>query len=126
MACQSDFDDKVIALKKKVSELVEVSDREVIEETAQRLEGVNFAPPVVPPVSVFLRLDKKTLLEEIDTLIALPDEQACALAPDEPAKCRDLRLQFISALIYHYLKLVRLREGDAEEWDEVDELYIHD
>ncbi len=69
---------------------------------------------------------KDPLLEEIDRLLALPDDQACALAPNEPGKCRDLRLQFISTLVFHYQKLLRLRAGDAEEWDEIDELYIHD
>ncbi|WP_163340747.1 hypothetical protein [Desulfopila sp. IMCC35008] len=121
-----DFNSKVEALKTTVKELDEVVDRKTIEETAKRLEGVNFAPPVVLPISEFLRSDKKTLLAEIDKLLAMPDEKACALAPDSPGKCRELRLQFIATLIFHYKKLSRLRAGDAEEWDEIDELYIHD
>jgi hypothetical protein len=126
MPSEGDFDIKVAALKAAVKGLKEQSDRDTIERTAQQLEGVHFAPPVVLPVSAFLRLNKEAVLEEIDKLLALPDEEACALAPDEPGKCRDLRLQFISALVFYYQKLLRLRAGDAEEWDEVDELYVHD
>lgn len=121
-----DYNQKIEALKNTVNELDEVLDRNTIEDTAKRLEGVNFAPPVVLPVPEFLRLDKKDLVAEIDKLLAMPDEKACALAPDNPGKCRELKLQFISTLVFHYKKLSLLRAGDAEEWDEVDELYIHD
>ena len=36
------------------------------------------------------------------------------LAPDEPKKCQDLRLQFISVQIFYYEKLLLLRKGDIE------------
>jgi hypothetical protein len=29
-------------------------------------------------------------------------------------------------IFYHYRKLLKLRNGDPEEWDEIDELYVHD
>jgi hypothetical protein len=74
----------------------------------------------------FLRLTKQTLLEEIDKILALPDQEACALAPDEPLKCQDLRVQFISVLIFYYRKLILLRQEDLDTWDEIDELYVHD
>jgi hypothetical protein len=66
------------------------------------------------------------LLVEIDRILAMPDGEACALAPDNTNKCEDLRVQFITVLIYYYKKLLELRKGNPEEWDEVDELYVHD
>jgi len=56
----------------------------------------------------------------------MPDQKTCALAPDEPQKCQDLRLQFISVLIYYYKQLVLLRQGNPDAWNEVDEVYVHD
>ena len=90
------------------------------------MEKLNYAPPVIIPQATFLRLTKETLLGEIDKILAMPDQEACALAPDEPKKCQDLRIQFISVQIYYYKILSSLRQGDVDAWDEVDELYVHD
>jgi hypothetical protein len=74
----------------------------------------------------FLRLRCKGLLAEIDRIVAMPDAEACALAPDNTKKCEDLRVQYITVLVFYYKKLLELRKGNPEEWDEVDELYVHD
>jgi hypothetical protein len=29
-------------------------------------------------------------------------------------------------ILFYYKKLLLLRQGNSEEWDEVDELYVHD
>lgn len=126
MPDNTEFESKIAEYKRVVTELAEPAGAEVIEQTAQRLESVQYAPPVVLPVPKFLRLTSAGLLAEIDSLLDLPDEEACALAPDEPGRCQDLRLQFISTLIYYFEKLLKLRAGEPEEWDEIDELYIHD
>lgn len=120
------FDEQVAALKNEVNALSPDAAPSVIEETAVRLEGLNYAPPVIIPQARFLRLTKKALLEEIERILALPDQEACALAPNEPLKCQDLRIQFISVQIFYYKKLILLRNGDSETWDEIDELYVHD
>lgn len=83
-------------------------------------------PPVIIPIARFLRLTKETLLTEIDNILALSDEQACALAPDDPLKCQDMRLQSLAVQIFYYKKLVLLRQDDIETWEEIDELYVHD
>lgn len=126
MSDQVDFDTQVEELKEKVRGFRDDVASEVIEETAERLEKLNYAPPVIIPLGRFLRLTRDSLLEEIDRLLALPDAEACALAPDDHRKCQDLRLEFISVQIFYYEKLMLLRQGDAETWDEIDELYIHD
>ncbi len=126
MADDQSFEEKVEQLRQKVSDMGEDADAALIEETAQRLEKLNYAPPVIISIDKFLRLTKGSLLEEIDRILALPDAEACALAPDEPKKCQDLRLQFISVQIFYYEKLRLLRQGDIETWEEIDELYVHD
>ena len=122
----SGFDIKLKELKDTISALEVSDDMDVIEKTASRLEGFSYAPPVITPISLFLRMDKKGLLEEVERIVELPDEEACSLAPGDQSKCEDLRLEFIRVIIFYYEKLLLLRAGDVEEWDEVDELYVHD
>lgn len=120
------FAEKIADLRQEVQQLDDSAGESLIEATAKRLEGLNYTPPIVIPVATFLRLTRDSLLLEIEKLIALPDAEACALAPDNPGKCQDLRIQFVTVLIYYYKKLLQLREGVIEEWEEVDEQYVHD
>ena len=126
MSAELSFADRVEQLKKKVDNFNEEVDGATIEQTAVRLEKLNYAPPVMIPVDRFLRLNKSALLKEIERILQMPDQEACALAPNEPKKCQDLRVQFISVLVFYYEKLMLLRLGEPEEWDEIDELYVHD
>ncbi len=126
MATDNSFAEQIDQFRQKVGGFEDGADENLIEQTALRLEKLNYAPPVMIPVDRFLRLTRDSLLEEIDRILAMPDQEACALAPDNPAECRDLRLQFISVLIYYFEKLLLLRSGDIETWEEVDELYVHD
>lgn len=126
MTAELDFETRVEELKDKVRGFKNDAGSATIEETAERLEKLNYAPPVIIPLGRFLRLTKDSLLEEIDRILALPDQEACALAPDDHRKCQDLRLEFISVQIFYFEKLMLLRRGDAETWDEIDELYVHD
>ena len=126
MTHERGFEEMVEQLKQKVRNMADDADTALSEETAQRLERLNYARPVIISIDKFLRLTRDSLLEEIDRILALPDAEACALAPDEPKKCQDLRLQFISVQIFYYEKLLLLRPGDLETWDEIDELYVHD
>lgn len=120
------FEEKIVELKQEIENLKDASSHQVIEKTAVRLEGLNYAPPVIIPLAAYFRLTEEALFDEIDKIIAMPDKEACSLAPDEPEKCQDLKVQFISVLIFYYKKLVLLRNEDIETWDEIDELYVHD
>lgn len=120
------FSTQVDALKEQVHRLPEDHTPDVIEQTATRLEGLNYAPSVITPHQTFLRLNKQSLINEFDRIVEMPEQEACALAPDDEKKCEDLRIQFMNVTLYYYEKLLRLRDGDANEWDEVDELYVHD
>lgn len=126
MSTQKTFKQQIDDLQKEVQQLDDVFDDALIEETAVRLKGLNFSPPVLTPIDTFLRMQSQELLVEIDRILAMPDAEACTIAPDNTKKCEDLRVQFITVLIYYYKKLLELRKGSPEEWDEVDELYVHD
>lgn len=126
MADQQLFEQKITELKNELASLTDNFSQTSIEETAVRLERLNYAPPIVLPVEIFLRLTGETLLGEIEKILAMSDKEACALAPEEPAKCRDLRIQFISVLLFYYRQLIELRLGNIDAWDEVDEVYVHD
>lgn len=120
------FAEQVEELKSMIGELPDDFSRDTIEQTAVRLEGLNYSPSVITANKLFLRFDRKKLLDEVTRILEMPDQEACALAPEGGKKCEDLRLQFIKVLLYYYEKLILLRQGNAEEWDEVDELYVHD
>ena len=120
------FQTQVDNLKKKVNQLVDDTSDDYAEGVALRLEGLHFTPPVITPIREFIRMRNDDLIEEFDRIVAMPDAEACALAPGDTRKCADLRLQYLTVLLYYYTKLVALRAGDVEEWDEVDELYVHD
>lgn len=126
MVAVNTFSDQVEELKEMIRNLDDNITTEKREQTAARLEGLNYSPSVITPMAKFLRLDRQGLLDEVDRILALPDQEACALAPDDTRKCEDLRLQFIKVLLYYYEKLILLRKGDGDEWDEIDELYVHD
>lgn len=120
------FASQVDELKDQIRQLPDDHAAEIIKQTALRLEGLNYAPSVITPIKTFLRLDKQGMLGEVDRIVEMPEEEACALAPGDEKKCEDLRLQFMRVILFYYEKLLRLRNGDAEEWDEIDELYVHD
>ncbi len=126
MSAQKTFQQQIDDLQKEVRQLDDHLDNDTVEETAIRLKKLNFTPPVITPIDTFLTMRNKDLLAEIDRILAMPDEKACALAPDNTKKCEDLRVQFITVLVYYYRKLLALRKGNPEEWDEIDELYVHD
>lgn len=98
----------------------------VIEETASRLEVLNYSPPVNTSLPAFLRLTQNTLLEEIDTVMNLPENDVCARIQDGSEQCEDIRVQVISVLLFYYKQLYKLRDGDGEAWDDIDEIYVHD
>jgi hypothetical protein len=120
------FSEQIDELKAKISKLPDTHSPEVIEATAKRLEGLNYAPSVITANADFLRMNRQGIIDEVDRILQMPEQEACALAPNDTKKCEDLRIQFINVIVYYYEKLLLLRNGDADEWDEVDELYVHD
>ena len=126
MSPQNNFQKKITTLVHEVEEFTEDTSPEIIETTAQRLEALNFTVPIITPLSTFLRLDKQGVIAEIQRIQQMDMVEACAVALDDELKCEDLRIQHITVLLYYYKKLITLRNGNPEEWDEIDELFVHD
>ncbi len=126
MTSERSFSEQIDELKTRIRNFPDTHSSETIEATAQRLEGLNYAPSVITPNTAFLRMNRQGVLAEVDRILQMPEQEACALAPDDTKKCEDLRIQFINVILFYYEKLLLLRDGDADEWDEVDELYVHD
>lgn len=126
MLNQEEFSEKVAGVQEEVRALGDTDDGSVIEETASRLEGFNYGPPVLMPVSEFLRCSKERLLVEIDHIVNLSESDLAAMDSTSGKNSRELKLQHISVMVFYYKELVDLRRGVPEAWDEVDELYVHD
>jgi hypothetical protein len=125
MLNQDDFFEKLEVLKNEVRELDD-RDQAVIEETASRLEGFNYGPPVLLPVGQFLRCTKEKMLLEIDRIARLSESELADNDSAEEKNSWELKLQHISVLVFYFKELVELRRGVPEAWDEIDELYVHD
>lgn len=125
MLNQDDFFEKLDVLKNEVGGLDD-RDQAVIEETASRLEGFNYGPPVLLPVAQFLRCTKEKMLLEIDRIARLPESELADNDSAEEKNSWELKLQHISVLVFYFKELVELRRGVPEAWDEIDELYVHD
>ncbi|WP_136809541.1 hypothetical protein [Desulfosediminicola flagellatus] len=126
MVTATDFLFKVAELQDDLRGVTDISDAKTVTETAERLEGLNYAPTVILPVADFLRIKKIDLLAKIEEIISLSDEEVYELSPGDPRSYFDMKLQYIATLVYYFKQLVQLRRGNAEAWDEVDELYVHD
>ncbi len=126
MLNQEEFSEKVAGVQEEVRALGDTDDGSIIEETASRLEGFNYGPPVLMPVSEFLRCSKERLLVEIDHIVNLSESDLAAMDSTSGKNSRELKLQHISVMVFYYKELVDLRRGVPEAWDEVDELYVHD
>lgn len=120
------FQERLHALRDEAAGLEDNFSDQQVEEVAIRLTGLNFAPPLVIEAATFLRLRQPQLLEEIERIAGLPEAQICILGGDQRLACDDQRLQHITVLLFYFKKLLALRQGDPGEWDEIDELYVHD
>ena len=125
MLSKKEFEEKVNQLKKEVKELNGVDDESVIEETAQRLLGFHYGPPVYMAVEKFLHSSRNELISEIDRIIGLPEDELKTEAVEWPGEW-EVKLQHISVLVFYFRELAELRLGIPEAWDEIDEIYVHD
>lgn len=126
MSAESVFFDKVGEMQDEVRQLPNVVDARVIEETAVRLEALNYGPTTILPVNAFLRLKKEDLLEEIERILRMPADQVGELPHSDSRSYREIQFRYISVMVYYFKQLTELRGGNPQVWDEVDELYVHD
>ncbi|MCB2215595.1 hypothetical protein [Desulfofustis glycolicus] len=125
MLTKQEFTEKVQQLVAEVRGMTGIDDPQNIAETAARLKGLNYAPPVGGGLDTFLSYTTSELAQEIERLAALPDDQVDP--PPAPGEgVLDIKLQQISVLVFYFRELAELRRGVPEAWDEIDELYVHD
>jgi DNA mismatch repair ATPase MutS len=125
MLNQEDFNEKVTQLKEEIKRITDVDDHAVIEETASRLKGVNYAPPILGDRDFFLNCTSKELLDEIDRIIDTSESETISSEKEEHQRLQ-IKLQHVSVLVFYFKELADLRRGLPEAWDEIDELYIFD
>jgi len=126
MLSLEDFNEKVTRLKEEIRRIIDVDDPAVIEETASRLKGVNYAPPILGDRDFFLNCTTKELMAEIDRIINPSDSDTIAPHEEDEYQRLQIKLQHVSVLVYYFKELADLRRGLPEAWDEIDELYIFD
>lgn len=118
MTKQTDFPESIATLIQEVVAIATAETPAQINTTADRLERLNYAPPVHLSLDVFLHLTSTQVIDEIGRI----NKEA----PNSERNSLDQKLQKISILVFYYKELSELRRGTAEAWDEVDELYVHD
>jgi hypothetical protein len=126
MLSLEDFNEKVTRLKEEIRRITDVDDPAVIEETASRLKGFNYAPPILGDSDFFLNCTTKELLAEIDRIIDPSDSDTISPNEEEEYQRLQIKLQHVSVLVFYFKELADLRRGLPEAWDEIDELYIFD
>ena len=73
MDTEKTFLQQIDALQQEVRQLDDDFYDTVVEETATRLQGLNFSPPVITPMESFLTMRRQGLLAEIDRILAMPE-----------------------------------------------------
>ena len=126
MVDETTFFEKLGMLQDELDSLHSNESEEVIDETALRLEGFNYTPPVYMALPRFLRCTKKELMQELERIAHLPDDEVVIEESAEAENGWELKLRHISVLVFYFKELASLRNGDLEAWDEIDELYVHD
>lgn len=126
MAPMKAFTTKIEEIQQAIEDLVDIDDREIVDATASRLTGLNYAPSTVLPVDNFLHFTKTDLLAEINRIAGLTDEELKDLNPRGATDSLQVKGEHIAVLFFYYKQLVELRSGNPVAWDEVDELYVHD
>lgn len=66
------------------------------------------------------------MLAEFKRVKEMPDQEIKKQLPENKDSASEIRLRHLQLLLYHYNLLCRLRDDEAEAWDEVNELYEDD
>lgn len=111
-------------LEKALSDLIITDDPEKIRLTAETLTGMRYSPILLSDFDNFLTVDSARFFPELERVLKSPDipEDQLPKGVDQPG----FREKQASLLLYHYKLLNRLRRGEAEAWDEINELMEDD
>ncbi len=100
--------------------------KERIEKTAEDLDRRHFMPSLLLNVDDFFYLTRERMMYEYNRVMNLnPDNEEIknVIALSNPD---DIKEKHLRSLLNQYLLLCRLRDGEAEAWDTVNELYEDD
>lgn len=101
-------------LEKALSDLIISDDPEKIRLTAEALERMRYAPILLSDFDDFLRCDSARFFPELEKVLNAADRE------------EGFKEKQASLLLYHYKLLNRLRRGEAEAWEEINELMDDD
>ena len=85
---------------------------------------MKYTPTLLTDFPGFLRVDSGAFFTRVEEVLNAPDVNPEDLPPDETQD--SFRERQVSMLIYHYKLLNRLRQGEPEAWDEINELMEDD
>ncbi len=117
---------KIEALRDDIRVMTDIDEADKVNETAARLKGLNYTPPVSVGLDTFLTYTTAGLVREIDRIVDLPEAKMAHLGGNEKTGIWAIKLEHISVLVFYFKELAALRRQVPEAWDEVDELYVHD
>lgn len=112
-------------LRERLKQIPPDADEEHIISTASDLRGMNYTPILLFDTPSFFTMRAEDISNEFERIAALSDNEVMAdVLMDVPAD--KIKLNHLNLLLYHYLLLCRLRKGDPDAWDEINELYEDD
>ncbi len=79
-----------------------------------RLEVLHLTPTIILSVPRFLSFSKTDILEEIARVIALTEQEIHTLNVAMKQDIREIKLEQIGLLVYHFKLLTRLRQDEPE------------
>ena len=113
-------------LIQQVRELHDVDDKQAVEATITRLKCLNYMPIFIIETQNFFALTKADILKEIERLSNLTDAEMIEAGFSLDRDFLNLKITQMRLLVYHFRLLLRLRNDEADAWDEIDELYTDD
>lgn len=117
------YQEKASSLKHRVTAL---SDDLPVDETAVRLELMNWAPELLVSMKDFHRITKDVLMREVVDVLSLNDNETAAGIGSLNLSPERARLTQASLLVNAAELLWKLRSDIPEAWDHVNELYEDD
>ena len=114
---------KAEELRRRAAALPEIGDP---DHAGDRLERMSWTPELLAGVEGFHRISKDRLLAELEGVLALGDRdngERLGIVGMDPARAR---MTQASLLVTAAELLWRLRAGDLDAWDHVNELYEDD
>ena len=124
----------------KLRSISDVTDRQAVDRTADRLRLLNFDVGLDSSDKAFIEMDKQDVLGQVESIerMTIEDLQAERSGAedmerfvrdgsgDRQAYLNRFKVDRIRLYLYNYTLLTRLRNDIDEAWDTVEELYGED